>query len=107
VTTRGWQLLVEWKDGSYSWAGLKDMKDSNPIETTEYAVAQAIDNEPAFKWWVRDVLQRRNRIVAPIKNKYWRTTHKYGVKLPHTPRRRYGWMPRTVATIGSGQSTKN
>ena len=34
-TTRGWEMCVRWKDGSSSWVKLKDMKDSNPIETAE------------------------------------------------------------------------
>ena len=34
-TTKGWQLLVEWKDGSSSWMKLKDIKDSNPIEVAD------------------------------------------------------------------------
>ena len=34
-TTVGWQLLVEWTDGSTQWLDLKDLKDSNPIEVAE------------------------------------------------------------------------
>ena len=83
-TTRGWQLNVEWKDGSSSWVNLKDLKDSNPIETAEYAIANKIDHEPAFNWWVRNVLHMRQRIINKVQNKYWRTTHKYGIQLPHS-----------------------
>ena len=83
-TTKGWQLLVAWKDGSSSWVKLKDIKDSNPIEVAEYAVANRIQDEPAFAWWVKQVLRRRNRIISKVKKKYWRTTHKYGVRVPKT-----------------------
>ena len=83
-TTKGWQLLVAWKDGSSSWVKLKDIKDSNPIEVAEYAVANRIQDEPAFVWWVKHVLRRRNRIISKVKKKYWRTTHKYGVRVPKT-----------------------
>jgi hypothetical protein len=31
---------------------LKDLKESNPVEVAEYAVANKIDDEPAFAWWV-------------------------------------------------------
>ena len=81
-TTRGWKLRVEWKDGSSSWVALKDLKNSNPIELAEYAVANQIHEEPAFKWWVKEVLRRRNRIISKVKAKYWRTTHKYGIRVP-------------------------
>ena len=51
MTTRGWSLLVQWKDGSTSWEKLKDLKASNPVEVAEYAVANRLVDEPAFKWW--------------------------------------------------------
>ena len=31
-TTRGWHLLVNWRDGTSYWVTLKDLKQSNPIE---------------------------------------------------------------------------
>ena len=50
MKTRGWKLLVEWKDGSVDWVTLKDLKQSNPVEMSEYAVANEISYEPAFNW---------------------------------------------------------
>ena len=78
----GWQLLVEWKDETSTWVDLKDVKEANPIELAEYAVASQIDDEPAFAWWVPYVLKKRERIISKTKSKYWRTTQKYGVRLP-------------------------
>ncbi len=40
--------------------------------------------EPAFAWWICHVLQKRNRIIAKLKTKYWVRTHKFGVKIPKT-----------------------
>ena len=51
VTTRGWELLVLWKDGLMSWVKLKDLKESHPVEVAEYAKAHGIDDKPAFIWW--------------------------------------------------------
>jgi hypothetical protein len=57
VTTRGRSLLLlQWKDGSKSWEKLKDLKASNAVEVAEYAVADRLVEEPAFKWWVPHVL---------------------------------------------------
>ena len=81
-TTRGWQLLVHWKDGSSQWIKLKDLKVSNPVELAEYAKAKGIDDEPAFKWWVPFTLHKRDRIVKKVKAKYWRTTHMLGIRVP-------------------------
>jgi len=58
--------------------------DSNPIEVAEYAFANQINEEPAFSWWVPYILKKRKRIINKLKNKYWRTTHKYGVRIPKT-----------------------
>jgi hypothetical protein len=47
---------VQWKEGSISWEKLKDLKASNPVEITEYAVVNRLIEEPAFKWWAPHVL---------------------------------------------------
>jgi hypothetical protein len=85
ITTQGWRLLVEWKDGTSSWVPLVDLKQSFPIQVAEYAVNNKISDEPAFKWWVDDTLQMRHRIIKKVKSaKYWKRTHKYGICLPHS-----------------------
>ena len=84
ITTKGWKLLVSWKDGSTSWVPLKDLKESNPVEVAEYAVANKIAEEPAFAWWVRPVLRKRYRIIKKVKTCYWDRTHKFGIALPHS-----------------------
>ncbi|KAL7525855.1 hypothetical protein ACHAWF_001533, partial [Thalassiosira exigua] len=84
-TTKGWEMLVEWKDGTSSWLPLRDVKEASPVELAEYAVAMDLDKEPAFAWWVEYVLKKRQRIIQKAKSKYWRTTHKYGIKIPKTP----------------------
>jgi hypothetical protein len=49
LTTEGWKLLVEWRDGSVSWEPLKDLKESSPLQVAEYAVvANKIIEELAF-----------------------------------------------------------
>ena len=78
------QLKVEWVDGTASWLPLSEAKNASPIERAEYAVASQIDHEPAFKWCVPGTLKKRKQIVAKVKSRYWCTTHKFGVKLPHS-----------------------
>ena len=41
-TTVGWEIMVTWKDSSTAWIHLKDLKDSNPVELAEYAIANQI-----------------------------------------------------------------
>lgn len=78
-TTQGWRLLVRWRDGNESWVHLKDLKDSHPVETAEFAVARGIDREPAFAWWVPHTLRRRSAILGALKTRLQRVTHKYGI----------------------------
>jgi hypothetical protein len=81
-TTQGWEILVQWKDGSTTWITLKDMKNSYPVQLAEYAVQSRLSGEPAFAWWVSHVLKKRNRIIGKVGSKYWVRTHKFGVKIP-------------------------
>jgi hypothetical protein len=77
-TTRGWEILVQWKDGSTTWIALKDMKNSYPVQLAEYATQRRIAGEPAFAWWIHHVLNNRNRIISKLKAKYWVRTHSLG-----------------------------
>jgi hypothetical protein len=94
-TTKGWELQVEWRDGSMSWVPLKDLKESNPIEVAEYAVANKISEEPAFAWWTRHVLKKRDRMICKVKSRYWSRTSKYGIELPKTVEEAYDIDKRT------------
>jgi hypothetical protein len=81
-TTKGWALLLQWKDGSTTWFPLRDLKDSNPIEVAKYAIANKLLHEPAFAWWVPDVLQKRDCIISAVKTRYLKRTHKFGICMP-------------------------
>jgi hypothetical protein len=69
-TTKGWKLLVKWKDGSTQWVRLPDLKESNPVELEEYSVGNKLIHEPAFKWWVPFTIKKRDRIISKIKSRY-------------------------------------
>ena len=34
-TTKGWEILICWKDGSTTWNKMKDVKDSYPVQLAE------------------------------------------------------------------------
>jgi len=75
-TTKGWELEVEWRDGTTTWVPLKDLKEPNPVEVAEYAVANKLAEEPAFAWWIRKVLRRRDQIIKKANSRNWSCTHK-------------------------------
>ena len=83
-TTAGWDLCVAWKDGSEQWVNLKDIKGSNPLEVAEYARANSLEEEPAFRWWVPYTLKKRKHIISAIQQRVRKNTHKYGIKVPKT-----------------------
>ena len=77
MKTRGWKILVEWKEGSVDWVPLKYIKKFNPVELAEYDVANDISDEPNFNWWVKKTLRHRYRIISKVKYQNWRTSHKF------------------------------
>ena len=81
-TTKGWQMCVEWKDGSTDWVRLKDLKHAYPIELAEYAIRNRIQDTPAFAWWVPYVVKKKRLIISKMKSKYWDRSHKYGFRIP-------------------------
>jgi hypothetical protein len=81
-TTRGWEINVQWKDGSTTWHKLKDAKDSYPLCVAEHAVENGISERPSFKWWIPFVLKKRDRIISKTKSSDWTRTHKHGIEIP-------------------------
>ena len=81
-TTKGWELLIRWKGGGTDWIALKDIKESYPVQVTEYTVSSRISEEPTLAWWSSSFLKKRNRIIAMTKSKYWLRTHKFGIEIP-------------------------
>ena len=49
ITTKGWELKVEWADSTSSWLHLCEVKNANPVEVAEYAVVskRSMKNQPS------------------------------------------------------------
>ena len=86
ITSKGWDLNIEWENGLTSWVPLREIKGSNPVEVAEYAFSRGIHHEPAFSWWVYKILRKRDRLISKLKSNYnkVRKNVKFGVKLPLT-----------------------
>jgi hypothetical protein len=48
MITMGWHVCVECYDGTMSWKRLADLKELNPVEFSEYATTQNLQDEPVF-----------------------------------------------------------
>ena len=81
-TTKGWEILIQWRDGSSTWEKLKDVKECYPVQLSEYALHAKISKEPAFAWWIHHVIKKQKQIIAKVKSKYWTRTHKFGIRIP-------------------------
>ena len=84
VTTRGWDLLVEFKDGTTSWRSLSELKEANPIELAEYARSRGIESEPAFAWWSNHVLKKRKILINKLRARMTKKHMKFGIDVPTT-----------------------
>ena len=58
-TTRGWEFYVHRKGGSGDWITMKYLKGSYPVPLTDYAVVNAIQEEPDLFWWVPFTLKKK------------------------------------------------
>ncbi len=62
-----WDLLIEWNDGTTNWVHLKDLKEWNPIELSEYAIAKKYMRNLSLSGEL--ILQYANAIALSVKQK--------------------------------------
>ena len=60
------------------------MKASYPVQVDEHVVANNIEDKPAIAWCSKVVLRKRSRIISKVKSRYWKTTHKFDIRLTKT-----------------------
>ena len=69
-------------DGTSS-VNYQKLKESHPLEVSEYATANGIDQESAFCWWIPYTLRRRDKTISAVKSRIARVSHnEYGIELP-------------------------
>ena len=84
VTTKGWMLQVDWMDGTNAWIPLSVLKESNPLETAQYAKSRGLLDEPAFAWWTKHVIKKADRIVKATTHRAVKKKIKFGIVVPDT-----------------------
>jgi hypothetical protein len=51
----------------------------------EYAITQGINHEPAFNWWVPEILRIHKHIIALVQNRkmsHHKNNMKFGIEVP-------------------------
>jgi hypothetical protein len=102
MDSKGWRLLLKWKDKSSDWLPLADLKQGilPYIQVAVYAVNNKIASEPAVAWWVSHVLlKQRNRIIKKVQTRHRNRTHKFGIKVPSSVRDALDIEERTGTNI--------
>jgi len=52
------------------------------MKVAECATARNLCEQPAFSWWVTNVLKRHKKIIAAANTKYIKQTHPFGLEGP-------------------------
>ena len=52
-------------------------------------MANKIGHKTCFSWWLLFTLQKKNKIVSKLNNKYWCTTHKFWIEVPKPEKQAY------------------
>jgi hypothetical protein len=66
-TPKGWDICIQWQDGTSSWHPLNEIKNSFPTHLAEYALKHKLQDEPLFRWWVKQVLRRKKYMMKAVK----------------------------------------
>ncbi len=83
-TMKGWHICISWKDGSTTWHAVADIKNSNPVQLAEYAMRNNLQNQPAFSWWIKPTLKKKQSFIHAIKARYATRSHKFSIHVPKT-----------------------
>ena len=81
-TTTGWDIEVEWRDGSTSWLPLKEVKETNPVDLAQYGKDNHLIDEPAFAWWAPHILKKQSRLIKNTISRHKRRGYKFGIRIP-------------------------
>mgnify|MGYP006191742737 CR=1 FL=1 len=79
------------------------------MQTAEFAVAQGDDHEPAFNWWVKHVLKKRDRIIASNRKQqagYLKRSRNFGIELPKTVEQAYALDAKNGITLWADAISK-
>ena len=52
------------------------------MDIEEYAAGNIISEESDFAWWVPYTLKKRDHIIAKVKARLLKKSHKFGVEVP-------------------------
>jgi hypothetical protein len=87
--TKGWLLEILWNEGNTTWETLSAMRDMNMPACAEYAILNGLADEPAFKFWVKLAIKKRDRLIKQVYKRKRMNKYKYGIEVPTTVEKAY------------------
>ena len=63
---------------------MKEIKENSSVLVAKYDQTNEIINEPAFAWCAPYVLKKRNQIIAKLKSRSKKKTHKFEIRIPNS-----------------------
>lgn len=104
--TAGWLLEVLWKEGNTTWETLSAMRDMNMPACADYAVKMGLAEEPAFKFWVKHAMKKRDRLIKKVFKRRRSNRWKYGIQVPQNVNEAYDLDKKNGNTFWSDAIAK-
>ena len=83
ATDHCWLEILCEMEGCHCYFDISERpQKSNIIEVAEYIISCVIQDEPAFAWWVKFTLCKRDRIIAAVNFGFRKSSLKYGIEIP-------------------------
>jgi hypothetical protein len=105
-TTAGWLLEVLWKEGNTTWETLSAMRDMNMPACADYAVKMGLAEEPAFNFWVKHAMKKRDRLIKKVFKRRRSNRWKYGIQVPQNVNEAYDLDKKNGNTFWSDAIAK-
>ena len=68
----GWGLFCQWKVGSTTWQKMSKLKESHPLQTTEFAFIHNFVDQCEYNSWVGWILKNWHHFISKVES---RNTH--------------------------------
>lgn len=77
-------MEILWNEGNTTWETLSAMRDMNMPKCAEYAIQHGLADGPAFTFWVKHAMKKRERLIKQDYKRERMNKFKYGIEVPNT-----------------------
>ena len=77
-----YELISLWQYGIEQWLSLDIIKESNPVEVSEFDRARKIEDEPIILSCFPNTFRDRDQVISTVKSRVRKALHKYCIEVP-------------------------